>query len=270
MKVLSSQLLISTVCVAALLGGCSSSSNTSDDGLQDDPTDTVTGTGTDTGLQDDPTDTDTDTDTDTGTDTDTENPPTSGLDMLVPNVAAGSDLERLITGIKRQVSMTLLDLNQRISQGEKLTDQQETCLGAFDPAVGEQLLAINCEQALATGDVSVYVEEAAFYDTKDCQASIFNGNTDNCQLQSTGISLPDLFRVPDGERRPVLAYAGSNLSYALTDTMLHIESSELALAGVFKCDIDLASGSSSTPLVGTSCASIITSTADHLDDVVPQ
>jgi hypothetical protein len=134
-------------------------------------------------------------------------------------VTAGSDLDRLIKGIKRQVSFTLLDLNQRLSEGVQLTDQQDTCLGSFDPGAGEQLLAIDCVQALATGDIVAYVSGAAFYATDACHASLFDKNTDNCILQNAAITLPAKWTYSQDERRPVLVYSETEITYAITDTM---------------------------------------------------
>jgi hypothetical protein len=190
--------------------------------------------------------------------------------MLVPVVAQGSDLDRLINGVTRQVSRTLLALNQQLREGTRLTAQQETCLGAYDPATGEQLLAIACEQPLATGEVLLYVGEAAFYDTPACHASLFDGNTGQCRLQRATLSLPAEWTVIDGEKRPVPVYPGSEIAYAIDGNLLHIENAEPALTGLFNCDIDLASGSASAPLSGQSCASIVRSVADRLDTVLPQ
>ncbi|NND89666.1 MAG: hypothetical protein HKN42_02285 [Granulosicoccus sp.] len=188
--------------------------------------------------------------------------------MLIPLVAQGSDLERLTRGIKRQAALTLLDLNQRLTGGVTLTDQQETCVGSYDPALGEKLLAIDCLQPLATGNTPIYTSKVAFYDSENCHISISLGNTVNCQLAYAALSLPTEWTKPaNGPPAPV--YPGSEIRYAIDDTMLHIENAPSALTGLFKCDIDLTSGTAQTPLTGQSCPAIITSVADRIDTLLP-
>lgn len=262
MKLPRSRLLLSTAFTALLLAGCSSSSPSGEDVLQD-PTDTPadggsTGEPADGGSPDTP--------------VDPLEPPTDEpvVDMLVPDVIKGSDVDRLIRGIDRQVSRTLLDLNSRLSQGTGLTPQQNACLGSFDPAQGEQLLAIDCEQPLATGDVAAYVGVASYYDTAACQASVSNGNTANCQLRQATVSLRTQWLVqPMGP--PRVAYEGSELAYAMEGTLLQIENTETDPLGAFNCSIDLSNGSESTSLPGVStCETAVSNAASQLDKLIPE
>ena len=200
-----------------------------------------------------------------------ENEPVGQTDntvaMLIPVVQDGSDLERLIGFISQQTFRSLIDLNSRLAEGT-LTEQQDECLGAFDPAAGEQLLAMDCEQPLATGDVALFVGEAAVYDTDECHASLFDGSTDGCQLQYASILAPALFEIPETGGLPMPTFSGAQINYAIDGTLLTIESLEDAPTGLFKCDIDLSLGTTASPLAGHRCPDIVLSVADRLDTLL--
>ncbi len=239
-----------------------------------------TTTGSDTGSDTSGTDTGSDTGSDTGEDTgggdtgsdtgsDDGKPSTDDPDMLIPVVEAGSDLERLLNKLHQHVGNTMIDLNQRLSSGAELSAQQEICLGAYDPAFGEQLTAITCETELSSTTSSfLTLDEAAFYDTDDCHASLSAGNSDNCQLQSASIRLKPEWVIPEGERRPVPIYTGALVRYAIKDEMLHMDSDSDALSGYFSCTVDLATGTTDSSETGTSCGGIIAQTADRLDTLL--
>lgn len=206
-----------------------------------------------------------------------EDSPTQNTSILTPSFEAGGDTDRLLNGIDRQVARTLLDLNARLRDGIELTNQQNICLGTYDPAVGQQLLAITCEQALATGDIPVYVHQAAFYDTADCQAAIFNGATSDCVLQTARISIRTEFITPErpadspdnvpNRPQPV---AGAELYYAINSTNLRLENTEAALTGTFLCDINLATNETSAPASSQSCASTIDYVANRFDALLTE
>jgi len=184
-------------------------------------------------------------------------------DILVPSVIEGSDLERLITGISQQASRTILDLAQRLSEGT-LTEQQNDCLGPYDPAQGETLLSISCNRALATGDVALYVGEAAFYDTDACNASVFDGSTADCQLQKASITVRTEWIFP-GPSQPPQPIAGMEIYYAIDNTILRIENTADMLTGAFRCDIELSNGQANAALTGQSCEDIISNAADRIE-----
>lgn len=197
---------------------------------------------------------------------------------LVPVAEAGSDTDRLIKGINRQVAATILDLNARLRDGNSLTEQQNNCLGSYDPALGEQLLMINCELALATSDIPIFVEEAGYYDTPECHTALFNGDTSNCVLQSARMSIRTQWitlelpadtpvSVPN-RPQPI---AGVEIYYALNNsTNLRIESNESALTGFFQCDIDLVNGSATATVASQPCAATIALAAERFDTLLPE
>ena len=242
----------------------------SDTGSDTSGTTTGSDTGSDTGGTTTGSDTGSDTGGetgggDTGSDTGSGdgNSSTDDPDMLIPVVEAGSDLESLLKDLHLHVGSALIDLNQRLSSGVELTDQQEICLGAYDPAVGEQLTAIDCGTPLAIGDLPLSLNQAAFYDTDSCHASLSADNSTNCQLQNAWLIIRPVWAVPPGESRPVPSM-GAILKYAIKDEKLHIDNDDDALNGYFSCTVDLATGASNASETSASCAGIIATTADRL------
>jgi hypothetical protein len=215
----------------------------------------------------------------------TPEPPTDLVDdpgtpnsMLTPTPETGSDTERLLKGINRQVARTILDLNARLRDGIALTDQQEICLGSYDPAAGQQLLMIDCADPLTTGDVPIRVELAGYYDTPECNAAIFNGEVSDCFVQTARLSIPVQWIIPERPagtpdsvpNRPQ-PLAGIEVFYAINNsTNLRIASNEdeEMLTGRFLCDINLLNNQTSS--TNQSCTSTINLAANHFDDLLPE
>ncbi len=279
MKFLTPTAIPVAVVLSALLGACSSSESTPAGQVEDDPSGspaqpdvpvTPPQTGSEPGEQP------------PGEQPPSEPPPNDSpaeppLGMLIPAVTEGGDLDRLLRGLTRQVSRTVLDLNGRLAEGTELTPQQDVCLGAYDPALGEQLLGVSCEQPLATGDVAMYVERASFYDTSACHAAIAEGSSTPCVLQQARINIPTQWIIPElpadsppGTPQRPQPIAGMEIYYAIDDTFLRIENTESALTGFFRCDLDLADQQATTQIPGQSCADIIRNTADRIDALIPE
>ncbi|MFT5894210.1 MAG: hypothetical protein ACI8VW_001077 [bacterium] len=206
-----------------------------------------------------------------------EDPVTPDSAILTPTAEAGSDTERLFKGINRQIARTILDLNASLRGGINLTAEQDTCLGSYDPAAGQQLLAINCIDPLTTGGVLIYVEQASYYDTAECHAAIFNGEIGDCFLKSAHLSIPVQWFTPErpadspanAPNRPQ-PLAGIEVFYAINNsTNLRIESNEdeEVLTGRFQCDINLLTNETSA--TNQSCASTINLAANHFDTLLP-
>ncbi len=245
--------LAGTLALLLLAAGCSSSNSPSDT--------TDTSTPDNDAPADDP--------AETPPQDEDSSPQEDGI--LNPSPASGSDSERLLNGIQRQVSSTLIDLNTKLRQGETLSQQEENCLGAFDPAFGEQLLAINCEQSLVTSPSIIRVERASYYNTAACQAGLSANNAEDCILQSAILSIPTEWVTPDtGDGTSPLPQpiAGMEIFYAIDNTTLRIESSSAALTGIFRCDLELTTLSAASS-VGQSCSNIISTTADRFDALIP-
>ena len=250
---------LTAIAMAALISGCSSSSNPPANEPEPTPDPEMPAEPENPGFGDD-------------------DPQTPTTTMLMPVAEAGSDTDQLLKGINRQVAATLLNLNARLRDGVGLSDQQNNCLGSFDPAVGQQLLMINCELPLATAEVPIFVEQAAYYDTPECHASLFNGNVSDCVLQAARLSIPTQWITPE---RPVdtpatvpnrpQPIAGVEIYYALNDsTHLRLESNQSALTGFFQCDIDLISTNGSAPALSQPCATTIALAAERFNTLLPE
>ncbi len=196
--------------------------------------------------------------------------------VLVPPVDANSALGRLLDGIHRQVEATLVDLNRRLSSGILLTEQQNQCLGSFDPGVGESLTMINCEQPLATDEIAIFVERASFFNTSACQEDLFNGSGNSCVVMQARITLPTTFEITDNNdggdifvpQRPQ-PVAGAEIFFAIEGTQLRVENNPSPLTGFFRCDYDLETGLADGTSPITNCDEIVSSIADRFDALRP-
>lgn len=188
-------------------------------------------------------------------------------EVLVPNVAPGSNLDRLINGVSEQASRTILGLSQLLSEGADLSEQQSDCLGTYDPGLGETLTAVSCERPLATGDIALYVGEAAFYNTSACRSSLFEGSTIDCQLQRASVTIRTEWIIPDPSLPPQ-PIPGMQINYALEDPILRIENTEDMLSGAFRCDIQLSTAQANISLGAQSCDSLIENAAQRLETLL--
>ena len=187
--------------------------------------------------------------------------------ILDPQAEPGSDLDRLFSGLTRQASITLLDLNQRISQGQMLSDLEEQCLGSFEEGLGAPLLAIDCgeDNFLATGDVELSASKASFYDTPECSAAISNGSSDGCVLQELILSISTTFGIPEGASLPVPVFPGSLLDYAVDGSNLVIQNVPSAPTGPFLCNVNLETVSLTDSGSTENCNEIVKSAADEIE-----
>ena len=187
------------------------------------------------------------------------------VDVLIPPVVPGSDLERVVQGLTRQAASTLLDLNERISQGETLTDQQEQCLGAFEEGFGEPLIAVNCDQPLATGDVELWVGEAAFFDTAACREALFNQNSEGCILARMTLTIGPSF-IPAANGPPALGFPGALLSYNIDEPVLFLQGAGPVLSeNAFSCVVDLKTATISSLAQPQDCDQSVNSIAEEIE-----
>ena len=187
--------------------------------------------------------------------------------VLDPQATPGSNLDRLFSGLTRQASITLLDLNQRISNGEMLTDLEEQCLGSFEEEIGAPLLAIDCgeDNFLATGDVQLSAGKASFFDTPECSAAIFDGNSEGCVLQELTLSISTRFVAPDDGGLPMPVFPGSLVDYAVDNTDLVIRNLPAAPTGLYSCNVDLETVSLEDDQIAINCNNIVEAVADELE-----
>ena len=186
--------------------------------------------------------------------------------VLVPAVPGSRDAERVLSDVRTVLGRTLLDLNGRLAGGLELSAQEDDCLGTHEPGLGEPLLAIDCARALATEPVAVYVERGAFYPTAACRADLALGVADGCVVDYASLFSRTEFDDPIPPARPrPLPGSGFVIRYAVDAPVLEVANDENALSGVFRCEIDLATGSVRPTLGGGSCDTILGNVADRLD-----
>lgn len=193
---------------------------------------------------------------------------TSTTPPWTPVVSPGSNLERLVSALQRQVSNTLLKLNQKISGGEALTQTETDCVGGHDPSLGQPLLAIECAgsplaAAVNSATIRVSVPRASFFDTDACRTSLINARSDTCHLSSSQLFISNEWVVPPSPQLPY-PVAGVQISYAIDTPVVILESLADALSDTFYCEIDLLTG-----LPGSGdCADAVPRVAKRLDNLV--
>ena len=182
-----------------------------------------------------------------------------------PIIDPDSALGRLQSRIKLLSARTLLALNQSLNQGVMLSAQQEQCLGTYDPAIGQPLLAIDCDQPLATGEVPIFVNIASLQDTPDCQASLQNANADACSVNQAEFSINPIFTTPE-TGRPQVKQAGAAVSYNIVQDHLILQNVIPALTGTFFCKYDLINGNAIGGDPGGDCYNQVNRIFDLIDE----
>jgi hypothetical protein len=190
--------------------------------------------------------------------------------ILIPPVVADSDLDRLLKGVKRQAANTLILLNRKLSSGELLSIQENECLATYDPANGEPLLAIKCTATPLTAiidsrTVRISIADAAFYDTNECRNSLTSGHSIDCQLRSADMDISTEWVIPPA---PALPYpiAGAQITYALQEPVLVLQSVEGSPTEPFLCTVDLLTALATSTV--NSCETVIPILANRLDELV--
>ncbi|MFK7893445.1 MAG: hypothetical protein AB8B63_21700 [Granulosicoccus sp.] len=210
--------------------------------------------------------------TDIGTEPDpqgTESVESSTTTPWAPMVTPGSNMEQLLTALDRQVSNTLLMLNQKISNGEALTQVEAACAGEYDPSLGLPLVAIECTDsapltaAVNSPTVRVSMPRASFFNTEVCRASLFDSHSTACQLNSSQLVISNEWVVPPSPQLPY-PVAGMQISYALETPVLILESLPDGLSEPFYCKIDLLLPNPESH----DCTDVISRVAERLDQLV--
>jgi len=181
-----------------------------------------------------------------------------------PDFPSDSSAARVFNSLTAVVGNTVVDLNRRLSSGIELTPQQNDCLGTFDPAFGESLLAVDCVRALATGGVRIYVAKGAFYSTNACRSSIAEERIDNCIVRLAAMSIRNDFDEPTPPALPrPLPGTGVEIEYRIEENVLRVTSDEDALRGRFSCTIGAGSGDVTT--LDADCENRMAEVADRME-----
>lgn len=156
-----------------------------------------------------------------------------------------SSLGQLQSRIQSLTGSAIADLNTTLNQGEMLSLQENECVGSFDPALGEPLLTINCEEPLAVNNVLIYLTSALLEDSTACRSDLQNNNADNCVVVKADLTVNTLFVIPptaQGQPERPIPKAGAKMSFDAAAGVLSFQNLPAALAGVFMCEYDLNSG----------------------------
>ncbi len=236
---------------------------------------------------DEPTNTSADTNTVPNNGIDTEDQPASD-DPANSNTNAGNannenmaeeennepatfpELSAMNDAIKHVASTALYALNTAIRQGEMLDAQQSICLRTFDPAFGESLLSIECDQPLFTNDVSIGVTRASFEQSEACQSGMAVNDSSQCVLSATQFNLPVQWTVSDSNsavQRPLPLSGGAAIQYKVDSNNLRISNLPSALTGSFECEIALNSAQVITSN-GTNCTTLMVQFTKEITDLL--
>ncbi len=178
-------------------------------------------------------------------------------DLGAPTIVDLSDgrVTEFESQLRQVVSAELIDLNQILQAGEQFTDSQAACLGSFDPAIGESITNIDCgtaRVALDNGVHPVYLHEAAFAPTTECNTGLLALNTDECRLVSAKVTAPIEWVVPEGGSLPLPSFAGI-AEFNTTPGSLAIFSIVDAPNGQYDCVFDLDDGGVASGFTFSNC-----------------
>jgi len=123
----------------------------------------------------------------------------NGNEILKPDLTEGSNLQRMVSGLKSQAESVLSRL-------------EENCLGAFEAGFGEPLLAIDCgARGLSNSNLGVTTRIATLYNTAECQAALQEQTTEGCVLQSISLTLSTVWEIPAIGLRPFPVFSGARV-----------------------------------------------------------
>lgn len=172
------------------------------------------------------------------------------------SINSESNLGQLQARVQTLASNALLELNRSLNQGEMFHPQENQCMGAFDPALGEPLLTIDCEQPLSVDNVPIYLKSAVLENTTTCKSRLQNNNVDDCSVVQADLTVNTLWYVapanPGQPQRPQ-PKAGTRIQYNTEQNLLSFENLPAALSGYFNCEYDLNTGNTDGSNGSTNC-----------------
>ncbi len=187
---------------------------------------------------------------------------------VAPGIDPSSSFGQFQNRIQQLTARTLIALNRSLSQGEFLTEQQDQCLGAYDPAIGDPLLSIECEQALATGTVPIYMRIASFENTQNCRASLLDANAEACTVDVAALNVNTVWILPEvmpGQPQRPQPIVGATIEYNVEPNVVVLENLEQNLSGRFYCEFDATTGEPITSDQIGDCDSQLTKITNLID-----
>lgn len=147
-------------------------------------------------------------------------------------------------------------LNQLISSGATLSDEQAQCSSEFNPALGEPLLEFDCASQ----------RSGKLIPTTFCLEQASNGAAQNCALESASLVLPLAWTVPDqndeNSVRPV-PLLGATISYVAGQ--LRIDTAEQVGNPATTCAFNLDANGSLVTGEADNCLERVSELIDRLE-----
>jgi len=170
--------------------------------------------------------------------------------------------------LERVVEIAIVDLNRKLQSGESFSDIETGCLGAFDPAVGEALLAATCgDRPLALGQASpaLQLTEGALAGTDECHQGLLALDGNACRLTRANLLIPiDWVTATDGSLPTPLP--SGTIAFNITDGVMDIENLPDPVTGIFQCSFDLANGGVSSAIGSGGCQDSLMRLETRLQD----
>lgn len=181
-------------------------------------------------------------DTNTGDSENSENPD-QGSDNGSNHNYEQTPIETLQDQIRKAAGIPIIDLNDKLSTGAELTEDERICLGDHDRSTGKLLTRIDCkDRHYAVYGSPLHIQKAQWQDTDDCQQALSDASTSGCRLNTTVIEHADEWQTLDdlsSKIANITLLPGFLLNYDAMDAnqLLIIPPEDSAAA--FSCTIDL-------------------------------
>jgi len=110
----------------------------------------------------------------------------STTNRINPDSSAG----KLVDSLFSVASISILDINEKLSTGQTLNDTEQACLADYDPALGEPITALQCSKPLSldpSGVMKLY--EATFQTSDNCRVNLMETSATACDLHSMALTL---------------------------------------------------------------------------------
>lgn len=159
-----------------------------------------------------------------------------------------SPIELFLDEIRLAAGDRVVELNRRFASGEEISNEQNACLGSYEPALGVQVTELDC--TAADSGLSVYgseliLQQVELSSSDACQQSLSSGSLDSCELQRASIILPVIW-VPIENPAPsqigtIRPLPDAAFSYNTTENGILQINNRSNLFAPLLCEIDIES-----------------------------
>jgi len=145
----------------------------------------------------------------TETDPVTNTPPAT---ETPPPTVELSPIALLFEEIRLMAGAGVIQISDKLAGGIQLESNEEICLGSYDPAVGETLTELRCDERMLVGNSILQLQSASFNPTMECGQSISVAQLHDCQLQFAEMVIPIQWVVPAEAPKLLQAEASATAS----------------------------------------------------------